>query len=401
MPDRNDTLSSTRRQRLQQKLLAYSAAASVAIAGGAGLPDDVQAQFSYTDVDPDVDLTLPATGTGTVFDIDFDGDGDPEFAIAPVALAGGTQTGFLFRFDTAGSDIALGVIGSSGSFFNYPYALSSGDPISSGQNLQVDDVNGFALATSFQGAPYGNFFGVTDGFIGVQFQLEDGNTYFGWVRVDVDAAGDNLTVKDLAYRTDGAGIAAAALPVELTAFDVSTVGQDMLLRWQTSSETNNAGFEVQVRNALDGAAATFEEAAFVEGAGTTTEAQTYSHRIPGLAPGRYEVRLKQLDFDGAFEYSPVREVEVALAGTHALAAYPNPLAAGQSGTLAVQVGEDQPVRVEVFNTLGQRVAMLHDGEVAATRGLEVEFGAGLASGTYLVRVTGQTFQDSRRITVVR
>jgi hypothetical protein len=211
-----------------------------------------------------------------------------------------------------------------------------------------------------------------------------------------------VTVKSYAYeRTPATPLDGGDIPVELTAFEAAAVGADVLLRWTTASETANAGFEVQLRRALDGGAAAFEPVAFVEGAGTTTAPQSYRHRLPALAPGRYAVRLRQVDFDGAFAYGPVREVEVTLDGTHTLAAYPNPVPAGTRPQATLRVAAEQPVTVELFNTLGQRVAVLHDGPLAADRAHTLTAPRALPSGVYVLRARGRAFQSSRRLTVVR
>jgi hypothetical protein len=56
----------------------------------------------------------------------------------------------------------------------------------------------------------------------------------------------------------------------------------------------------------------------------------------------------------------------------------------------------------VFDALGRRVATVFDGAVAAgeARELVVET-ASLAPGLYAIRVAGETFSETRRLTVVR
>ena len=73
------------------------------------------------------------------------------------------------------------------------------------------------------------------------------------------------------------------LPVELNDLNGSVDGQDVLLERSTTSETNNAGFQVQQQS--DGAFTDMQDA-FVEGAGTTAEPQSYSFRIEDLVAGR-------------------------------------------------------------------------------------------------------------------
>jgi extracellular elastinolytic metalloproteinase len=79
---------------------------------------------------------------------------------------------------------------------------------------------------------------------------------------------------------------------------------------------------------------------------------------------------------------------------------PNP--AADRATLAVEVARTQAVRVEVFDALGRRVALVHDGELAAgaRHALAVE-AAALAPGAYVWRATGEDFSESGRLTVVR
>ncbi len=89
------------------------------------------------------------------------------------------------------------------------------------------------------------------------------------------------------------------IPVELISFTANASEGLVELSWITATETNNQGFEVQ-RSAGGGE---FEAIAFVEGHGTTTETQTYSYSDRNVNVGSYSYRLKQIDFDGTFEYS--------------------------------------------------------------------------------------------------
>jgi hypothetical protein len=82
------------------------------------------------------------------------------------------------------------------------------------------------------------------------------------------------------------------------------------------------------------------------------------------------------------------------------AAHPNPFAASTS--FALTVPESGPTRVEVFDVLGRRVAVLHDGPLAA--GPEHRFtfhAATLPSGLYVVRASGEGFTQTRRVTLSR
>ena len=88
-------------------------------------------------------------------------------------------------------------------------------------------------------------------------------------------------------------------------------------------------------------------------------------------------------------------------GTHSLSElYPNPFNPQSSFTLAV--AETQDVLINVVNLLGQHVATLHDGVLAANQERTFTFEAGrLPSGVYLVRIQGESFTDSRRVTLLK
>ncbi|OKL42109.1 hypothetical protein A3841_08945 [Pontibacter flavimaris] len=98
------------------------------------------------------------------------------------------------------------------------------------------------------------------------------------------------------------------LPVELSAFGArSNLRGDVLLEWQTASETNNAYFEVQrSQNGKE-----FEGIARVEGAGTTVVTQHYTFTDSAAMPGTLYYRLKQVDADSTSSLSKVVQVQVS------------------------------------------------------------------------------------------
>ena len=216
---------------------------------------------------------------------------------------------------------------------------------------------------------------------------------------DADATPDNCNlVTGPPFQDDCDQISFAVQPVEMTLFEADLNGRSTLLRWETASETNNPGFEVQHRPAE---AESFNTLGFVEGMGTTLEAQRYSFAIDDLAPGRHVFRLKQVDYDGTFEYSPQIEVSVGMPEAFLVSkAYPNPFNPQASLSFGVKV--EQEVRVELFNMLGQRVKVLYLGRPAAgtTKTIQID-GSDLRSGVYVLRVQGERFVDTQTITLVK
>ena len=188
----------------------------------------------------------------------------------------------------------------------------------------------------------------------------------------------------------------AIIPVELLWFDSVLDGNDVSLRWATASETNNAGFEVQMD-----AGSGFQALGFVNGHGTTTEAQTYSFAVRNLDPGTYVFRLKQIDFDGAFEYHGDLEVSVETPDRYVLMpAYPNPF--NPEATVRFAVRDSAPVTLTLHDALGRQVSTLYSGTPEANQTLSVRIdGSNLPSGLYLVRLNGSNFSASQPVTLLK
>lgn len=227
------------------------------------------------------------------------------------------------------------------------------------------------------------------------------------IKADIQDVGDNNTNFGSWFTTDGAGDQSLtfdttpftitdALPVELVSFTALQDHGTVLLSWETASETNNAGFEVQMQ--VDGR---YQPLGFVDGYGTTTEAQSYQYRLEGLTPGTHRFRLKQIDFDGTFEFSPEVEVTVALIGDYTLSeAFPNPFNPVTQFTLTVS--RTQHVVVSAYNLLGQQVATLFEGTLDANAPQTIRFeAADLPSGLYLYRAQGETFSATRQVTLLK
>ena len=100
----------------------------------------------------------------------------------------------------------------------------------------------------------------------------------------------------------------AVIPVELSSFEASfDKYQNIKLNWTTSSEINNKGFEIQREYSNSN---TWKDLDFIGGNGTTTKKNSYTYIDAILPAGKYLYRLKQIDFNGSFEYSNIVEIEV-------------------------------------------------------------------------------------------
>ena len=185
------------------------------------------------------------------------------------------------------------------------------------------------------------------------------------------------------------------VPVELSSFSAMVNYDNVELSWITSTETNNQGFEVQ--RAKDGE---FETIGFVEGHGTTTKSQAYSYIDSDVVTGKYQYRLKQIDFHGTFEYSNVVEVEVISPSTFSLKQnYPNPF--NPSTVISYQLPVSGDVTLKVYDVLGNEVATLINEEKSAGS-YEVEFNASsLPSGTYFYQLKAGSFIEAKKMVVIK
>jgi hypothetical protein len=185
------------------------------------------------------------------------------------------------------------------------------------------------------------------------------------------------------------------IPVELTSFTASASGNNVFLNWSTASETNNQGFDIQ-RKSLN---SDYESVGFVTGFGTTTEARSYSF-TDEVAKGTYTYRLKQLDFDGSFEYSSEIEVDVNIPSVYSLEQnYPNPF--NPSTTINFSLANEGFVKLAVYNTLGQEVITLVN-EVKESGAHSVTFDASvLTSGAYFYKLETAQFSQTKKMLLTK
>lgn len=112
-----------------------------------------------------------------------------------------------------------------------------------------------------------------------------------------------------------------ATPVRLLSFQVSQPKPGTaLLSWKTSEEKNNLGFYVEMSND----SRMFEQAGFRSGTGNLSVNQ-YQYAVENLLAGTYYFRLKQMDLDGVYAYSPIRSLQVSEDQANAVSLYPNPV----------------------------------------------------------------------------
>jgi photosystem II stability/assembly factor-like uncharacterized protein len=192
------------------------------------------------------------------------------------------------------------------------------------------------------------------------------------------------------YRTAGRNI-----PVELVTFKVEVNNNNVLLSWITTSEINNQGFEIE-RAVISG----WERIGFVEGSGTTTESKTYSYVDENVISGTYLYRLKQIGFNGTYEYSKIISVNVNVPAKFSLEQnYPNPF--NPSTQIKYSIKQEELVQLKVYNILGKEIAKLVNENKEAGN-YSVEFDASqLPSGVYIYQLTTPGFTQARKMILTK
>jgi hypothetical protein len=186
------------------------------------------------------------------------------------------------------------------------------------------------------------------------------------------------------------------VPVELTLFSGSYVDGSVQLEWKTATETNNYGFEIQKRYENT----SFEKIGFVPGNGSTTNSMHYSFSDDDLLSGRIYYRLKQVDFNGDYEFSDVVLVEVpGLTDYQLFQNYPNPF--NPSTLIKYSVPVQSKIKIALYDIIGNEITALYDG-IQGSGVHEINLVADdLPSGVYFVSMTAQNFSKAIKIILMK
>jgi hypothetical protein len=200
-----------------------------------------------------------------------------------------------------------------------------------------------------------------------------------------------------------AGLSDNPLPVELSNFTAKAKSRNANLTWETKTEVDNSGFEVQ-RKDKNGE---WTKLAFVEGNGTSNSPKYYSFEDKKLASGMHTYRLKQIDNNGSTEFSDEVEVFIDLPAEFALSQnYPNPF--NPSTKIDYQLASDSKVNIELYSITGERVAtLMSEEQQAGYYSMMIDaFKHQLASGIYIYRMiatdaAGKNFISTKKLVLMK
>ena len=175
----------------------------------------------------------------------------------------------------------------------------------------------------------------------------------------------------------------SALPVELIDFSARAMEKDVKLAWTTASEENNDYFTIE--RSTDGR--TFEAVAMVQGNGTTTDISKYTFMDKNAENGLNYYRLKQTDFDGQFDYSDIKTVDLQIDQT--IKVYPTFV----SDVITVETGSD--LNSELVLSIRDIAGREFESFLIPEKSTKAEFSLNnLPSGSYFLSIYNDDFVET-------
>ena len=191
------------------------------------------------------------------------------------------------------------------------------------------------------------------------------------------------------------------LPVELASFTSWVSNNNVNLKWTTALEINNSGFDIERRDARSKTQDVWNKIGFVNGNGTVSLPNNYEFTDRNLATGKYNYRLRQIDFNGNYEYHNLAdEVVIGIPEKFTISQnFPNPF--NPNTKIEYSIPNTQYTILKVYDIAGKEVAILVNEIMPAGR-YEVEFdGSNLSSGVYCYKIESGSFSAVKRMTLIK
>lgn len=199
----------------------------------------------------------------------------------------------------------------------------------------------------------------------------ENNIYLGqhnnqsWTILTKAETNNNILQDTVASFSVFTGASQDGMPVELINFNASSSGQNVILNWSTATEINNYRFYIQRKGNSSNQKKSQEksedfewaEIGFVDGSGNSNSTKNYTFSDKIILPGEYFYRLKQVDFNGSFEFSDEIRIIINTPDEFTLYQnYPNPF--NPSTTINFNIPEESFVTLTIFNLLGEKILTL-------------------------------------------
>ena len=193
-----------------------------------------------------------------------------------------------------------------------------------------------------------------------------------------------------------AGIQFGVLPVVWLSISAEWKGDYNEVRWSTASEINNDYYEVERRHESEAEFYTVDK---VNSSGNSTEKQNYSIEDYAIdRAGIYYYRIKQVDVDGAYDYSLIVQTTV-IDRSNKVSLFPNP-SVGLSN-LIIDLASEKEVNVSILNAEGRLVKTILVPASIGDRNYEKIEISELPVGVYMIHITQDEYKDVKKLIVVK
>ncbi|MBK7267949.1 MAG: T9SS type A sorting domain-containing protein [Ignavibacteriales bacterium] len=246
--------------------------------------------------------------------------------------------------------------------------------------------------------------GIIVGYGGVILKTTDGGTT--WTK-SAQVTGNHLlsatlidgsTTLAVGYAGNIIKSSNAPLPVELVSFTASVRNNLVNLNWETATEVDNYGFEIERKDKNSD----WTKIGFIEGHFTSNSPKYYMFSDKPTGSSKYSYRLKQIDNDGKFEYSGIVEVDLSgmLPKDIEIKNFPNPF--NPETNINIKLPETAQTTVELYNSTGEKIFTIYKGklDVGTTLSLKVD-GSNLPSGVYLINVSAGKYRKTHKILLMK
>jgi hypothetical protein len=223
------------------------------------------------------------------------------------------------------------------------------------------------------------------------------------IGLGADVCADTVIINGT-YSGNGT-ICNSSIPVELVSFNASVANNKVDLNWKTVTEVNNFGFEIERASSKTTFSLMWKKIGFVEGSGNTTEPKDYKFTDSKPTGGnKFQYRLKQIDYDGKFEYSNIVEINIVIDKFELSQNYPNPFNPSTKINYSIPSNANDQmssVILKVYDILGNEVITLINEEKAAGV-YEIEFDATeIPSGVYFYRLQAGAFTETKKLILLK
>jgi len=371
---------------------------------GTGSPTGAPAGTSLGGIQPGFGGHYLATSTYVNFKADF--EVDYMFAINPGSSSTNCYVDAASRIGTP-ARVYLGNCGQSGNPLNYS---TTGTVFQSGYTITFAFNNSGGTNTGFEiKIPFGAIGANSSHSIQIFAFVVSATAYFSNVTVPGNVGADNLGFEPNFGSISGGPYHTAdiSLPVQAVSLVAITGNSKVTLVWETGSEFNNAGFEIY-RKAQDETdfkyIAGYQTNPELRGLGTSSHGKRYTYTDENVKGGAtYVYKIYAVDFNGnRQEFGSITANVVAeIPNKYVLYQnYPNPFNPGTE--IRFDLPKSGNVKLEIFNSLGEKVAVLYDGFMEAGYGKVVRWNAnGFPSGVYYYRLTADGFVDVKKMVLMK